>query len=251
MPGRKRLAWYGVASVLVATALVAIVVAIAGGVGETTDNVFSTLLSTAACGLAALGGVALLERRRAPSTGRWLVAAGPTSAVAVGIAIWSSDLADNVLVTLAIVLVWELAMVASIGLLERRRLRPLVAVLPPVATTAAVLWSVPAWWAINSDAFFDATETIGVFATAPTIVATLRLLTHDERLIPTLFAPVSLLTTAAGAVTVVLIWMHTEPEPLTRALLVLLILIALGYLLTPIVQRLRHDPGRRPTAKPA
>jgi hypothetical protein len=101
--------------------------------------------------------------------------------------------------------------------------------------TSFVTWTAGAWSEPSSDGFWKVAGLLGVWTFAGLIVATLRLLASSPRLLRTL-VPTTWAAALLGA-TVSTVMILTEDDGPWKLVVVLVILTALGYALTPVLQR--------------
>ena len=117
-------------------------------------------------------------------------------------------------------------------------------VIPPIGwaavafgLTSFVTWTAGAWREPSGDGFWKVAGVLGVWTFAALIVTTLRLLASSPRLIGTLVPATWAAVLLAAAVSTEMI-LAEEGGP-WKLLVVLVILTALGYALTPVLQRYR------------
>jgi hypothetical protein len=247
----KRLAWGAVAAVAVVAAVLGVAAVLAGRVDDTETQVFATLVELVVSTVVVLAGLAVLERRHAVSLARWLVAAGPLTAVLLTFAIWAGeDIAWQATSTWLVGLALAAALVAASALFERRQLAVVAALLAVAAPVAAGLMLVPIWSESlgSSDLYAEVGMTVGIVAVTTLAVATLRLLVHAPQLVRTVFTADAVCACAAASVAIAIVWSDTVSDGVVRALLALLILTALGYVLIPVLERVLTRSHDRPRA---
>lgn len=134
---------------------------------------------------------------------------------------------------------------AALALIERAFLVALgwgIAASTPVwfGIVAAGIWIEP-----GDDALSRWMGTAVILLLAELIVATNRLLVRSDRLLP-VFAFTSIVLAVAVAITVGAIWGDGASEAAGKAAATFWILTALGYFLTPVVQRFARPATERP-----
>ena len=147
---RRRLArvfWLGAAAILVAAALVSLVAILKGGFSDTDGRILGTLGALLYTGAAALAGLALVERHRAPALG-WavLTLAGVTFAT-LATAIWDvgGDTVWRLAASAALFLVAGLVGTTGLLLTTRPSLQPLPLVAGALTALAVSFTLVPIW----------------------------------------------------------------------------------------------------------
>ena len=101
--------------------------------------------------------------------------------------------------------------------------------------TSFVIWTAGAWSEPSSDGFWKVAGIVGLWTLAALIVTTLRLLASSPRLLRTLVPGTWAAVLLAAAVSTGMIL--AEDGGPWKLVVVLVILIALGYALTPVLQR--------------
>ena len=149
---RRRLArvfWLGAAAILVAAALVSLVAILKGGFSDTDGRILGTLGALLYTGGAALAGLALLTRDRAPALA-WavLVVAGVTFAT-LAAALWDLGRDDDTVWRLAasaaLFLLAGLVLTTGLLLTTRPSLQPLPLLAGALTAVAVSLTLVPIW----------------------------------------------------------------------------------------------------------
>jgi hypothetical protein len=145
------------------------------------------------------------------------------------------DTQERILVTCGIAFVCGAATLAGLACIDR-------GVMPAVAWGTVVLgvasfavWTGAAWKEGTSDAYWKLAGILGVWMLAALVVATLRLLTSSPRLLSTVVPATWASAVLAAAVSTQMIL--AEDEGPWKLEVVLVILTALGYALTPVLQR--------------
>jgi hypothetical protein len=147
---RRRLArvfWLGAAAILVAAALVSLVAILKGGFSETDGRILGTLGALLYTGAAALAGLALVERDRAPALGWAVLGLAGAAFLLLATAIWG-DYGDTVwrlAASAALYLVAGLVCVTGLLLTIRASLQRLALVAGALSAAAVTLTLVPIW----------------------------------------------------------------------------------------------------------
>lgn len=145
----------------------------------------------------------------------------------------------RVIGTLVIAFVCVSAALAGLELIDRRQLLPLGWWVLLTAPAELVTLLVASWKDSVSSSYADGIVTTVLFLLSGLVVATLRLIVRREApAVIAAFSVVVLATAALDVLGLVLIWAKQAPDPALRALLVLIVVTIVGYVLTPIVQRL-------------
>lgn len=181
----------------------------------------------------------------------WTGVGGALAAMALTaiVAVIAGDFGDTfwrTIGTVVILFTGGAAALAGLELAHRRQLRLLGWALLVVAPACSVTLLVADWKSEISTTYANALVMTVLVLLAGLAVATLRLIVDLSRpVVLVLFSAVCLCTAALVGLGVPLIWVHDPPDAGIRALLILIVLVVIGYALTPVVQRLAHaSPGR-------
>jgi hypothetical protein len=142
---------------------------------------------------------------------------------------------QSIVETCAIAFVCGGAVLAGFACIDRRVIEPVgwAAVALGLASFAA--WTAVAWKDGSSNAYWKVAGTLGIWTLAALAVATLRLIASSPRLLATVVPATSAAAVLAAALGTEMIL--AEDDGPWRLVVVLLILTALGYALTPALQR--------------
>lgn len=166
------------------------------------------------------------------------------AAVVAIVAIAAGDFGDTfwrIIGTIATLFVAGAAVLAALELLARRQLRLLAWAVLVTAPAAGVTLLIATWKDSISTTYANGLTMSVLFLLAGIVATTLRLIARlDRPAVIVVFVSEMLVTAALVALAVPLIWIADVPDAALRALLVLLVLTLLGYVLTPVVQRLTH-----------
>jgi hypothetical protein len=135
------------------------------------------------------------------------------------------------------------AALAGLELIDRGQFRPVAWIVLLTAPAEAVTLLIATWKQSISTTYANGLVMCTLFLLAGLVLTTLRLIVRlDRPAVIVLFVSEVIVTTALVALAVPLIWIADVPDAALRALLVLVVLTLLGYVLTPVVQRLarRH-----------
>jgi hypothetical protein len=141
----------------------------------------------------------------------------------------------RILATCGIAFVCGAATLAGLACIDRGVIRPVawVAVLLGIASFA--VWTGAAWQEDAGVTYWKLAGVLGVWVLAALVVTTLRLLASSPRLLRTVVPATWATAVLAAAVSTQMIL--GEDESPWKLVVVLVILTALGYALTPILQR--------------
>ncbi len=184
------------------------------------------------------------QRRRLlwAGVGATLAAMAVTAVVAVA----AGDFGDTfwrTIGTIAILFVCGAAALAGLELVHRRQLRLLGWTVLAAAPAEAVTLLVADWKESISGTYANGLVMTGLILFAGLVASTLRLIVDLSRpAVLVLFTSVCLCTAALVGLGVPLIWVAHAPDAAVRTLLALIVLVLIGYALTPVVQRLTHPP---------
>ncbi len=180
------------------------------------------------------------------------LAAAATIAI---IAVLSGELGETegrVILALVGVFLSGAAATAGLELLIRRRLAPVGLAVLVAAAGELALFMVAAWKGEFGDGANDAIKTLPTalaWVVATLVVVTFPLVTTEPRLLRTLFPLVATCAVAAASLVSALVYGDSEDEGAGKALAVLAILMVVGWLLAPLIERLfagrvpREPPG--------
>ena len=143
--------------------------------------------------------------------------------------------------TISILFVGGAAALAAWELLHRRQLRPLGWLVLATAPVETVTLLIADWKQAVSMTYANGLFTAVLFLLAGIIVTTLRLIVQlDRPLVIVFFVSELVLTVALLGMATPMIWIADVPDAALRGLLVVIVLVLVGYVLTPVVQRLTH-----------
>lgn len=143
--------------------------------------------------------------------------------------------------TVVIVFTSGAAALAGLELVHRRQLRLLGWITLATAPAEAVTLLVADWKEHISVTYANGLVMTALILFAGLVVSTLRLIVDLSRpAVLVLFSSVCLCTAALVGLGVPLIWVAHAPDAAIRTLLVLVVLVMIGYALTPVVQRITH-----------
>jgi hypothetical protein len=142
---------------------------------------------------------------------------------------------EHILETCCIAFVCGGAMLAGLACVDRGVIRPVGWTTVVLAAGTFATWTAGVWNDASSDAFWKAAGLLGIWTLAALIVTTLRLLASSPRLIGTLVPATWAAAVIAAAVSTGMIL--AEDGGPWKLVVVLVILTALGYALTPALQR--------------
>lgn len=137
--------------------------------------------------------------------------------------------------TCGIAFVCGAATLAGIACLERGVVRPVGWVTIALGVAAFAVWTGAAWKDDTSQGYWKLAGVLGAWTLAALVVTTLRLFTSSPQLLGTVVPGTWAAATLAAAVGTEMIL--AEDDGPWRFLVVLIILTALGYALTPALQR--------------
>jgi hypothetical protein len=145
------------------------------------------------------------------------------------------DTQDSILATCGIAFVCGAAALAGLACVDRGVLRPVGWAAVVLCVASFAVWTGAAWKDGTSHAYWKLAGVLAVWMLTALVVTTLRLLASSPRLLKTT-VPATWATAvlAAALSTEMILREHRSPWKL---LLVLVILTALGYALTPVLQR--------------
>jgi len=144
---------------------------------------------------------------------------------------------EHILETCGIAFVCGATALAGLACVDRGVILPIGWAAVAFGLTSFVTWTAGAWREPSGDGFWKVAGVLGVWTFAALIVTTLRLLASSPRLIGTLVPATWAAVLLAAAVSTEMI-LAEEGGP-WKLLVVLVILTALGYALTPVLQRYR------------
>ena len=153
-------------------------------------------------------------------------------------AILNGDFGDTegkIFATLATAFVAGSSAIAGIACLERGASRPFGLAGVILATLGFVLWADQIWNQHDSNGYWKLLGVVAIWTVAILIVTTTRLMTRSPELLRTLFP--ATVVAAVGAGFVVTRMVLSETGDAWQLFAVLLVLAALGEILTPILQR--------------
>ena len=163
-------------------------------------------------------------------------------------AILNGDFGDTegkIFATLATAFVAGSSAIAGIACLERGASRPFGLAGVILATLGFVLWADQIWNQHDSNGYWKLLGVVAIWTVAILIVTTTRLMTRSPELLRTLFP--ATVVAAVGAGLVVTRMVLSENGDGWQLFAVLLVLAALGEILTPILQRfVVTSPGDAP-----
>ena len=142
---------------------------------------------------------------------------------------------EHILETCGIAFVCGATALAGLACVDRGVILPIGWAAVAFGLTSFVTWTAGAWREPSGDGFWKVAGLLGVWTFAALIVTTLRLLASSPRLIGTLVPATWAAVLLAAAVSTEMI-LAEEGGP-WKLLVVLVILTALGYALTPVLQR--------------
>jgi hypothetical protein len=142
---------------------------------------------------------------------------------------------DRILATCAIAFVCGAAALAGFACIDRAVIRPVAGVGIGLGVGSFALWTGAAWQDSPGTGYWQVAGVFGVWTLAALVVTTLRLLASSVRMLGTVVpATWAAAFLSAAVATEMILARHDAPWKL---LLVLVILTALGYALTPALQR--------------
>jgi hypothetical protein len=161
-----------------------------------------------------------------------ILAVAAAIAIAAVVAGELSDTDAKILATLGVLFLAGSAMLAALALLDRGQLLPAVRAIV-VASPVAFAVVVAGIW---TDALGRGVVTALLVLAGELVVATNRLLVQSSRLLVVFAATCTALAVAEG-VTLALVWTEAEGAQYAKLATAFWILTALGYFLTPLLQR--------------
>jgi hypothetical protein len=133
------------------------------------------------------------------------------------------------------------AALAGIELLHRGQLRPLGLFVLATAPVEAGTLLFAIWKESISVTYGKGVLMTALILLAGLVVSTLRLIVDLEvTAVAVLYTFVAACTLALVALATPLIWIDDAPDAALRAMLALIVVVLIGYALTPVVQRLVH-----------
>jgi hypothetical protein len=129
---------------------------------------------------------------------------------------------------------------AAIACLQRGQARPVALGGVVLAAAGSLLWIEQVWAEHDSETYWKLLGLVAVWSVFTLVVTTLRLMTSAPRLLGTLY--VGTVGCAAGAGLTASAMILFEDGDAWRLFAVLLILMLLGFLLTPVAHRLVASP---------
>jgi hypothetical protein len=154
---------------------------------------------------------------------------------------------ERILETCGIAFVCGATALAGFACLDRGVIRPLAWVAIVLGAASFAVWTGGAWKETSSDEYWKIAGVLGVWTLAALIVTTLRLLASSPRLLSTVVPATWAATGLAAAVATEMI-LSDDSGP-WRLVIVLVILTALGYALTPALQRFWAAAETAPVAE--
>lgn len=142
---------------------------------------------------------------------------------------------QRILETCGIAFVCGAAALSGFACLDRGVIRPLAWVAVGLGVASFATWTAAAWKGDSSNAYWKVAGLLGVWTLAAFIVTTLRLLASSPRLLRTVVPATCAAAALAAAVASEMILRDSSDH--WKAVVVLVILTALGYALTPALQR--------------
>ncbi len=170
----------------------------------------------------------------------WLGAAilfSVAALVAIGAVLGSGlgETQDRILATCGIAFVTGATTLAGFACLDRGVIRPVGWVTVALGIATFAVWTGAAWKDSPGDAYWKVASVLGTWTVAALAVTTLRLLASSQRLLVTV-VPATWATAAVAAAVSTEMTVHEDSGP-WKLVVVLVILTALGYALTPALQR--------------
>jgi hypothetical protein len=145
------------------------------------------------------------------------------------------DTQGRILATCGIAFVCGGAALAGLACIDRRVIQPVGWITVVLGVTSFAVWTGAAWKEDTGDGYWKLAGLLGVWTLAALIVTTLRLLASSQRLLSTVVPATWSATGLAAAVSGEMIL--GEDDGPWKLVVVLVILTALGYALTPVLQR--------------
>jgi hypothetical protein len=142
---------------------------------------------------------------------------------------------QSIVETCAIAFVCGGAVLAGFACIDRRVIEPVGWAAVALGLASFATWTAVAWKDGSSNAYWKVAGTLGIWTLAALAVATLRLIASSPRLLATVVPATSAAAVLAAALGTEMIL--AEDDGPWRLVVVLLILTALGYALTPALQR--------------
>jgi hypothetical protein len=142
---------------------------------------------------------------------------------------------EHILETCVIAFVCGATALAGLACVDRGVIVPVGWVAVVLGLTSFVTWTAGAWTEPSGDGFWKVAGLLGTWTFAALIVTTLRLLASSPRLLTTVVPATWSAVVLAGAVSTEMIL--AEDDGPWKVVVVLVILAALGYALTPVLQR--------------
>lgn len=142
---------------------------------------------------------------------------------------------DRILATCGIAFVCGAAALAGFACIDRGVIRPAALVAIALGLVSFALWTGAAWRESTSTGYWRVAGVFGVWTVAALIVTTLRLLASSPRMLGTVVPATWAAATLAALISSEMILASNDGP--WKFLLVLVILTALGYALTPALQR--------------
>jgi hypothetical protein len=142
---------------------------------------------------------------------------------------------EHILETCGIAFACGAATLAGLACVDRGVIVPVGWVAVGLGVSTFVTWTAGVWGEASSDGFWKVAGLLGVWTLAGLSVTTLRLLTSSPRLLNTVVPATWAAAVLATAVSTEMIL--AEDGGPWKLLVVLVILTALGYALTPVLQR--------------
>jgi hypothetical protein len=157
------------------------------------------------------------------------------------------DTQARILETCGIAFVCGATALAGFACLDRGVIQPMAWVAIVLGVTSFAVWTGGAWNGTSSDRYWKLAGVLGVWTLAALIVTTLRLLASSPRLLSTVVPATWGAAGLAAAVSTAMI-LSDDGGP-WKLVVVLVILTALGYALTPALQRFWAAAETAPVAE--
>lgn len=185
-------------------------------------------------------GLADPRSRRALSYGVGVSLCLAGTAALCGVAVGEyGDTFWRALATVVVTLLAVAAALAGLELLERRQLVPVGLAVIALAPAELVVLLVANWREGVSGTLANGEVTAVLLLLSGLVVSSLRLLVRARSIaVATSFGVVVVAVAALNVIALPMIWADAAPDPWLQALLALALVTAVGYVATPIAQRL-------------